>query len=78
LGLLEQRHKAVLEVLNGATVTGVARRYSVARQTLHDWLRRYEKHDRRPLGPKRDRGGARQWPLGPMPVEEKATSSKRA
>jgi len=27
LGLLEQRHKAVLEVLNGATVTDVARRY---------------------------------------------------
>jgi len=26
LGLLEQRHKAVLEVLNGATVTDVARR----------------------------------------------------
>ena len=41
LGLLEQRHKAVLEVLNGASVTDVARRYGVVRQTLHDWLRRY-------------------------------------
>jgi transposase len=41
LGLLEQRHKAVLEVLNGATVTDVARRSGVARQTVHDWLRRY-------------------------------------
>jgi transposase-like protein len=44
LGLLEQRHKAVLEVLNGATVTDVARRYGVARETLHDWLRRYARN----------------------------------
>jgi len=42
LGLVEQRYRAVLEVLNdGATVTDVARRYGVARQTVHDWLRRY-------------------------------------
>jgi transposase InsO family protein len=41
LGLVEQRYKAVCEVLEGATVTDVARRYGVARQTVHDWLRRY-------------------------------------
>jgi Integrase core domain/leucine-zipper of insertion element IS481 len=42
LGLLEQRYQAVLEVLNdGASVTDVARRYGVARQTVHDWLRKY-------------------------------------
>ena len=41
MGLLERRHKAVLEVLNAATFTDVARRYGVVRQTLHDWLRRY-------------------------------------
>jgi transposase-like protein len=42
LGLVEQRFHAVLEVLNeGATVTDVARRYGVARQTVHGWLRRY-------------------------------------
>jgi transposase InsO family protein len=42
LGLVEQRYQAVLEVLNdGASVTDVARRYGVARQTVHDWLRRY-------------------------------------
>ncbi|MCA1696169.1 MAG: IS481 family transposase, partial [Actinobacteria bacterium] len=42
LGLVEQRYQAVLEVLNdGATVIDVARRYGVARQTVHDWLRRY-------------------------------------
>ena len=42
LGLVEQRYQAVLEVLNdGATVTDVARRFGVARQTVHDWLRVY-------------------------------------
>ena len=41
LGVVEQRYQAVLEVLSGASVTEVARRYGVARQTLHTWLRRY-------------------------------------
>ncbi len=42
LGLVEQRYRAVLEVLNdGARVTEVARRYGVVRQTVHVWLRRY-------------------------------------
>jgi transposase InsO family protein len=42
LGLVEQRYQAVLEVLNdGASVTDVALRYGVARQTVHDWLRKY-------------------------------------
>ncbi len=41
LGLVEQRYQAVLEVLNGVPVTEVARRYGVARQTVHVWLRRY-------------------------------------
>jgi len=42
LRLVEQRYQAVLEVLNdGATVTDVARRYGVARQTVHEWLRHY-------------------------------------
>jgi len=42
LGLVEQRYKAVLEVLEGAvSVTDVARRYGVGRQTVHTWLRRY-------------------------------------
>lgn len=42
LGLVEQRYQAVLEVINdGATVTDVARRNGVARQTVHAWLREY-------------------------------------
>ena len=42
LGVVEQRHAAVLAVLNdGETVTEVARRYEVTRQTVHRWLRLY-------------------------------------
>jgi transposase InsO family protein len=41
LGVVEQRYQAVLEVLAGVPVTEVARRYGVARQTVHGWLRRY-------------------------------------
>src|SRR3712207_1012501 len=42
LGLVEQRYEAVLEVIrDGATVTDVARRRGVARQTVHGWLRAY-------------------------------------
>jgi transposase InsO family protein len=42
LGVVEQRYRAVLEVLeDGAPVTEVARRYRVARQTVHEWLARY-------------------------------------
>ncbi len=41
LGLMEQRYKAVCEVLDGATVVEVARPNGVARQTVHGWLRRY-------------------------------------
>ena len=41
LGLVEQRHRAVLEVLEGASVLEVAARYEVSRQSVHGWLRKY-------------------------------------
>jgi transposase InsO family protein len=42
LGLVELRYQAVLEVVNqGASVTEVAVRFGVTRQTVHRWLRRY-------------------------------------
>jgi transposase InsO family protein len=41
LGLVEQRLKAVHEVLDGATVVDVAARFGVARQTVHTWLKNY-------------------------------------
>lgn len=41
-GVVEQRYRAVLEVLEeGVPVTEVARRSGVARQTVHEWLARY-------------------------------------
>jgi transposase InsO family protein len=42
LGVVEQRYRAVLEVIEeGTPVVEVARRYGVARQTVHEWLARY-------------------------------------
>ena len=41
LRVAEQRLRAVWEVLEGASVTEVARRFTVSRQSVHVWLRRY-------------------------------------
>ena len=42
LGVVEQRYRAVLEVVNqGVSVSEVARRFGVTRQSVHRWLRRY-------------------------------------
>jgi transposase len=41
LRMAEQRYRAVWEVLEGASVTEVARRFGVSRQSVHAWLRRY-------------------------------------
>ena len=42
LNVVEQRYRAVLEVLSGLPVTEVAERYGVARQTVHRWMARYQ------------------------------------
>jgi transposase-like protein len=39
LKLVEQRYRAVIDVLDGMSVTDVARSKGVARQSLHSWLR---------------------------------------
>jgi transposase InsO family protein len=41
LSVVEQRYHAVMEVLSGAPVTEVARRYGVSRQSVHNWLSKY-------------------------------------
>jgi transposase InsO family protein len=41
LNVVEQRYRAVLEVLSGIPVIEVAERYGVARQTVHRWMARY-------------------------------------
>jgi transposase InsO family protein len=42
LSVVEQRYRAVLDVAAGATVTEVADRFGVSRQSVHAWVRRYE------------------------------------
>jgi transposase InsO family protein len=43
MSVAEQRYQAVLAVIgDGATVTEVAARFGVSRQTMHAWLARYE------------------------------------
>ncbi len=39
--MVEQRYRAVLDVLSGVPVIEVAERYGVARQTVHRWMARY-------------------------------------
>ena len=43
LSVMEQRYHAVMEVVSGAPVSEVARRYGVSRQAVHGWLSRYER-----------------------------------
>src|SRR6266571_2056153 len=43
LSVMEQRYHAVMEVVSGAPVSDVARRYGVSRQAVHGWLVRYER-----------------------------------
>src|SRR5215210_2388500 len=43
LSVVEQRYQAVLAVISdGETVTEVAARFGVRRQTVHEWLAKYE------------------------------------
>ncbi|WUI67563.1 helix-turn-helix domain-containing protein [Nocardia sp. NBC_00403] len=39
--VVEQRYHAVMEVLAGIQVVGVAARYRVSRQSVHTWVERY-------------------------------------
>jgi transposase-like protein len=41
LRVSELHYRAVLEVLDGAVISTVARRYGVSRQTVDAWLRSY-------------------------------------
>jgi transposase InsO family protein len=41
LSVVEQRYRAVLQVQAGVSVTEVAARFGVSRQSVHAWLRRY-------------------------------------
>ncbi len=77
LGLVEQRYQAVLEVLNdGASVTDVARRYGVARQTVHGWLRRYAAEGLRGLADRSSRPESCPHQMDPV-VEARVVELRR-
>jgi transposase-like protein len=76
LGLVEQRFQAVLEVLNeGAAVTDVARRYGVARQTVHDWLGRYAAEGLRGLADRSSRPLLCPHQMPPVMLRQESDSS---
>ncbi len=78
LGLVEQRYQAVLEVLNdGASVTDVARRHGVARQTVHDWLRKYSAEGLRGLADRSSRPQSCPHQMDPV-VEAQVVEMRRA
>jgi transposase InsO family protein len=77
LGVVEQRHKAVLEVLDGADVTAVARSYGVTRQTLHRWLRRYAAEGLKGLADKSSRPDGCPHQMAPA-VEARVVEIRRA
>jgi transposase InsO family protein len=59
MSVAEQRYKAVLAVIgDGRTVTEVAAAWSVSRQTLHDWLSRYEQGGLEALADRSHRPGS--------------------
>lgn len=76
MGLLQQRHAAVLEVMNGAEVTDVARRYGVVRQTVHTWIRRYAKGGMAALADRPTRPGSCPHQMPPE-VEAKVVQLRR-
>ncbi|MBG0853701.1 IS481 family transposase [Streptomyces spinoverrucosus] len=43
MSVVEQRYHAVMEVAAGVPVTQVAARYGVSRQSVHAWVRKYER-----------------------------------
>jgi transposase-like protein len=77
LRAVEQRYRAVLEVPGeGVSVTEVARRYGVARQTVHGRLRRYAEDG---LGGLADRPSAASCPnLMPALVEPRIVAMRLA
>lgn len=78
LGLVEQRYQAVLEVLNdGAPVVDVARRFGVARQTVHDWLGKYAAEGLRGLADRSSRPSSCPHQMVPA-VEARIVEMRRA
>jgi transposase InsO family protein len=77
LGVVEQRYRAVLEVMEeGLPVTEVARRHGVARQTVHEWLARYAEGGLGGLADRSSRPASCPHQM-PAPVEARIVSMRR-
>lgn len=69
--MVEQRYQAVLAVISdGLSITQVASKVGVSRQTLHAWLARYEAEGLDGLA---DRSHRPAWCPHQMPAEVEAT-----
>jgi len=68
LGVVEQRHAAVLEVFSGVAIKLVAERYGVSRQTVHRWLVRYARYGLSGLADRSTRPGSCPHQM-PPPIE---------
>jgi hypothetical protein len=66
LSVMEQRYQAVLAVVqDGWRVVEVARRLGVSRQSVHNWIARYEQGGLPALADRSHRPRSRNRPQGP-------------
>jgi transposase InsO family protein len=77
LKLVEQRYRAVIDVLDGMSVTEVARRNGVSRQSVHTWLRRYANGGMAALADKSSRPESCPHQMAPV-IEAKVVELRRA
>ena len=77
LKLVEQRYRAVIDVLDGMTVTDVARRNGVSRQTVHTWLRRYANGGMAALADKSSKPESCPHQMAPL-IEARVVELRRA
>src|SRR6266566_8386360 len=77
LSVIEQRYRAVLEVLAGVPVTEVAGRYGVSRQSIHFWLRRYRNEGPPGLADRSHKVRAHPWQI-PAHLESAVCELRRA
>ncbi len=77
LKVVEQRYRAVIDVLDGMNVTDVARRNGVSRQTVHTWLRRYAGGGMAALADKSSKPESRPHQM-PARIEARVVELRRA
>ncbi len=77
LKLVEQRYRAVIDVLDGMSVTDVAQRNGVSRQSVHTWLRRYANGGMAALADKSSRPERCPHQMAPV-IEARVVELRRA